>query len=59
MSPNELSFYAQVFFSEELQSTVSLSESNQDELVKALLANVENFTVEEFSHIANAVAYCY
>ena len=59
MSPDELTFYAQVYFSEELQSSVSPTKENQDLVMKALLANVENFSVEEFAHIANAAAFVY
>lgn len=59
MTPGELTFYTQVYFSEEMQSSVSPSKENQDLVMKALLANVENFTVEEFAHIANAAAFVY
>ena len=56
MSPLELSFFVQVFTSDEMQQATVIR-GGLAKIEDALLKQVDNFSVEEFSRIANSVRH--
>lgn len=54
MSPSELSFFVQVFTSDEMQTATSIGTS-LPAIEAALMQNADKFSVEEFARVANVV----
>lgn len=56
MSTTELSFFVQVFTSDEMQQATVIKQG-LNQIEEALLKNADNFSVEEFSRIANSIRH--
>lgn len=56
MTPAELSFFVQVYTSDEMVSATSI-EQGLEKIEDALICNADRCSVEEFSRIANSIRY--
>jgi len=56
MSTTELSFFVQVFTSDEMQQATVIKHGLK-QIEEALLKNADNFSVDEFSRIANSIRH--